>query len=800
MAYQEENSTGPFATVLICMLMAVTACASASWWLRELAAARRLETEGAALITADGLHDLLMASLANTPRFAGQAELPRCEADPVIETTAARSLPRIAPITEAAVQGVGWQVLLTPEPTGERAPTEPAESPKQGAAPSEPAEPVEPVDEVRTMDSSPAPQVEPLGQAFAVPRRLQQRLELLATDADLHRWTEPILSALATLAATTDASDPAVASALEQLRTTARQAERHSRLSAAPQAQSEVRRVGYAIQRRLAVWDSIHATAMRLHVAQRSPAASPLQQVSVVLDSLEERSEFDPPPLPPLHLADAELYGDLIDSQHILQKLEEYELSRRPSLAREMAAYRVLFAASATPEARRLDDHIESYYRNANFRVAVTEELLDRMLPQPEPFGRRVNDYVLGVPVHGYSTTMTRLNARLVPDPYRFHLRLEARGVVRSETSARSAPATLYSRGDTQFLTSKELIVSRQGLRQTSASADAENHSRLLRVRSDYDEVPLIGSLVRRFAREEHDKRRGEANREVEYKVSTEASRQFDRQVGPLVGQAESTFREELLGRCASLGIEPLPVELHTSDKRLTARLRFAAGDQLAAHTPRPRAPSDSLFSMQLHESALNNVLQQLDLDGRRMTMREVYTEVATRLGADDATPPDDIPEDVMVTFAPKNSLQVHFTDGAMRLTIALSRIEQKRNRWTNLVVRAYYEPQGDGLHAELVRTSGMELIGDRINTRSQVILRGVFAKVLDNTRTLPLVPKRLVEDGRLGDLEVTQLAISDGWLGVAVGPKQAIRRDEDNQATFSRWRLAYQQQHGDRL
>ena len=33
-------------------------------------------------------------------------------------------------------------------------------------------------------------------------------------------------------------------------------------------------------------------------------------------------------------------------------------------------------------------------------------------------------------------------------------------------------------------------------------------------------------------------------------------------------------------------------------------RLRLAGGEQLGAYTPRPRAPSDSLMSLQVHESA----------------------------------------------------------------------------------------------------------------------------------------------------------------------------------------------------
>ena len=64
--------------------------------------------------------------------------------------------------------------------------------------------------------------------------------------------------------------------------------------------------------------------------------------------------------------------------------------------------------------------------------------------------------------------------------------------------------------------------------------------------------------------------------------------------------------------------IDPTSIGMETSADRLTMRLRLAADHQLGAHTPRPRAPSDSLASFQIHESAFNNLVSQLDLNGRK--------------------------------------------------------------------------------------------------------------------------------------------------------------------------------------
>ena len=65
------------------------------------------------------------------------------------------------------------------------------------------------------------------------------------------------------------------------------------------------------------------------------------------------------------------------------------------------------------------------------------------------------------------------------------------------------------------------------------------------------------------------------------------------------------------------------------SPARLTVRLRVASPNQLGGHTARPQAPSDSLGSVQVHESAINNALDQLHLASRTFTLPELYQHLA---------------------------------------------------------------------------------------------------------------------------------------------------------------------------
>ena len=53
----------------------------------------------------------------------------------------------------------------------------------------------------------------------------------------------------------------------------------------------------------------------------------------------------------------------------------------------------------------------------------------------------------------------------------------------------------------------------------------------------------------------------------------------------------------------------------------------------------------------------------------------------------------------------------------------------------------------------------------------------GTFAKVFPEDFRARLWPERLENDPRFADLDIEQVDLRDGWLGVAVGPK---RQDAD--------------------
>ncbi len=87
----------------------------------------------------------------------------------------------------------------------------------------------------------------------------------------------------------------------------------------------------------------------------------------------------------------------------------------------------------------------------------------------------------------------------------------------------------------------------------------------------------------------------------------------------------DSAVRQQSIVLLRRIGIDPTTMSSDTTPERHTVRLRVAGANQLGGHTARPQAPSDSLGSIQVHESAINNALDQLHVAGRTFTLLELF-------------------------------------------------------------------------------------------------------------------------------------------------------------------------------
>ncbi|TVS14255.1 MAG: hypothetical protein EA424_20120 [Planctomycetaceae bacterium] len=634
-------------------------------------------------------------------------------------------------------------------------------------------------------------------------------------------WCAQVLSELASVRQLDTLTTVAAGDVLDRLHDLAQQGWVRSGMIHDSVTRNQWGRAAHALERRLAIWRRIHQTAGN----GTSPVAMTIRDtlnLTAVLDAVDDRlqgvktgqawrnylrveqartltdpadttaarqlareilermdySRLNPEQrdflLDPRLLAYAQelkhLAAEPVDYSKLLNDLEDFELrAHYDTVARIAAAHRAL-RWSHDETVMRLGQELDGRYRNANVRLAVSSQLMNRWMPPSEPAELPIDERIMGIRTRGSSATVAELRVELLPSPDSWNFYLHADGQVASRTYASQGPATFFTRGRSVFQAEKQIVIRPEGIRQLNAEVAANSSTNLSGLRTDVDRIPLLGNLAQAIATHQYQARVPRAEWEARNRLAWRVGETIDHQVREQLEQVEQRFTNHFQRPMQKLGVDPLPVELQTTEQRVIARYRLAGPHQLAAYTPRPLAPANSLMSMQIHESALNNVVDQLGWSGRRVPLAEIYQELGALFAAPTIQAPDDLPDDVVVRFADRNPIRLLFQDGRVTVTLGLAELSQGRNRWRNFVVRVHYQPALDDPDVDLVRDQFVELIG-RLSLRDQIALRGVFSRVFNRERPFDLFSRRLADEPQMAGLEVSQMDIEDGWFALAIGP-----------------------------
>jgi hypothetical protein len=663
--------------------------------------------------------------------------------------------------------------------------------------------------------------------AWPEPVSLLESCDRLKANELTAAWATEAVKAIRRIRDFEEFSSPEVGVALQRLELLSARASELAKEATTQEQQVEIRRVGYSLERRKQVWEQVHRVMTGPGGGFVSVGFQDLQPVLAAVEAelgdhevgrgwrsylrIEELSrvnvsgdvddqrnlsrrvlrrlvseewlddaqrEYLPQPVFELLAKSLRRWArEPINYIKLLDDIEAYETGLDSESAAQVASVYQQARWSDADAIVELADSLSFHYRNANLRVAATAALINRLLPQPEAVEEDVHENILGAFVHGTSRTESGLKVSLQPDPEIWRIGLEARGEVVSETAASKGPATFFNSSFYEFRASKTLMVNRRGVTVRNAEAQADSATALRGFQTEFDRVPLVGRLARRIARNQHDDRVHEAQHEAEFRLETRARERLDEEVHTRLEDIEGDFRRRVMGPLNQLRLYPTALDMHTTSERLVIRYRLAGDHQLGAHTPRPQAPSDSLLSVQVHESVLNNTIDQLELAGQPATLPDLFRRLAGRFARSDLEVSDDIPSDVTIRFAEQDPIRTSFADGRVRLTMRIAELNSRRKSWRNFAVRTYYVPDPSQLQANLVREGVVELAGQRLRLGDQIALRGIFSKVFSKNRPMNIINTRLARQPGLTDLQVTQFVISDGWIGVALGPQ---RVDDD--------------------
>ncbi len=464
-----------------------------------------------------------------------------------------------------------------------------------------------------------------------------------------------------------------------------------------------------------------------------------------------------------------------VDYRKLIEDIETLESDPVHRCGKSLADAMQSLRFSEHQEQANIAQAIALHYRNANLRMAVSEEFINRMMPGQTVMEKPVRQTILGADTRGASQIATKLHVDFIKDPSALKLALNLAGDISSKTQSSRHGATFNNSSVASVNAVREITISAQGMNIDGRPATVDSNDSLRNFSTDWDKLPILGDMVRQFAHKEFIQARPIAKRIMQKTIAKQTDEAFDQQLQEKVRMAEGQFNNRLIGPLQSLDLQPMVVDMQTTDTRLIVRYRLASSEQLAAYTSRPIAPGDSQLSIQVHQSAFNNMVSRVVEGDRNWTMQDLSDKIADLLQQPRQSVPDDAPTDVTTRFAESRPITVEFEDGRMWLTLRVASLEQPgRIHLKNFFVRIAYLPTVDGLHAELNRDGVMSIGGDKINPRERLALRAIFLKVFSTRASVPMVSEELLRDPRAAGLAISQLVLNDGWLGMAISQENS--------------------------
>ena len=424
---------------------------------------------------------------------------------------------------------------------------------------------------------------------------------------------------------------------------------------------------------------------------------------------------------------------------------------------------------SIDADANYLADVINAHYRNSNVRFSLSERLVNRLVPEIPRSQEPVVDRILGARVTGQSTIHSQLKVDFLPDDDQWRLRLNTVGWVASRTRGYRDGFTFFNLGDASYNATNDILVHADGSTSTPVEVEASSRQRLVGMVSRYDRIPVVNVLARRLARQKIAESEPLSNLAVENRVRKSARERVESEVQRALTDFSQKLDTNLIQPLSAMELEPRPIELSTTDERIVLRYRLAGYDQFSAFTARPLALKNSVASMQLHESCLNNLITNSFVGGEKFMVEDFIAHLNAIFQTDAIQLADDVPRDVEFNFANSDPIRIDFDDQHVAVTIRLKSLRIGQSSWRNLSVTSRYDVSVQGFDFVLQQREPKIELGRRLRMRDEIAMRTLFLKLLADRYEFSLSNLPIAKKIDLQGLWISQLILQDGWLGLSV-------------------------------
>lgn len=429
----------------------------------------------------------------------------------------------------------------------------------------------------------------------------------------------------------------------------------------------------------------------------------------------------------------------------------------------------------------RLASTLQKHLFNYNLRVLVSEAFLNRLMSQNRVEQGPVNDFILGANVYGNQITNTAVDVDLKPssNTVRFDLRLS--GNINSNTQGVTPQATVYTIGNHTFNARKEINFDGQTFSTMPATIAVSPRNTTTGISTQMSGIPIIGRIAQRIATDQVEAKRGEAESIAASRVQDNVLPRFNQDVDRSFAEQGDKLNREVFSGLRATKLFPDTYNYQSTDQLMTMNARVMSPHQIGGDLPDSRLMSVTGATALVHETALNNAIDQMDLAGQTVTEAELKAKIEAFLTKALNRP---------YKFQAETPVEATDEDEKALNGIIFAAVDPIRIRVTNdeltIVIRAGFKQEGkeDIPTREITVPISLEAAGNQILAkRGNVIVAaaegqggGVAINAVVRKKIQSVLPDRAVDSKieiktpeKIVISHVTKIKLVDGWLVINI-------------------------------
>jgi hypothetical protein len=387
--------------------------------------------------------------------------------------------------------------------------------------------------------------------------------------------------------------------------------------------------------------------------------------------------------------------------------------------------------AIVEPRAARLAEVTRAAFSGVNVRLQIGSGLATAGFAQDIEEEIDVNETILGTKVVGEGMLTGKSSAELVSSPKRAAINVLANAAIETNTDGSQKMVTLKNHTTGTLRGEKQIIFTAEGISTTPARARAHLNAQISDVRIN------AGPIIKMVARSQIDSRKEDSQAEAARRAERRMSTQMNDRIDPNITELNAKYqkiREALI----KPGLFPRVWNLSSTPQQIDWAILLGNKYQPSAPVPAPALQSTNGLAVQVHQSALNNMLaialagRSIDEERFSKRMEEFFDETPEFLKRKSGETP------AKVSFGPRAPVDVLFMDNKIRVVVRINDIQVMDNVGRAFTISVEYRIKAEGGKVILEQTEaeafpvGFTPGGGATLSAAQTIIRSYLLRRLD--------------------------------------------------------------------